>query len=543
MDAAQSGMVDATPFMDQAQAGAGEVQRSLQGDAATDSQSLVQDQGIAPLAALPLESPVWAPEKRRALGEQKRRLPIMKLMPEGAHRWDLELAGQELSLVHEPPGGGFLFKIPCGLFGASLADGPGGEPRAAIHLNHMRKDGIELSSIAGLAVGRKWALDLGIQYDNEVLRSHDATLLRGFASWMTSGDYEIRLVRLQISIYADGADHLTGLYLPDSPDWQHLTMAMFDADMVWYVNDTKLGAVRAQSLIRGQQQAHSERISVIYNVGGSTTSHDGGSKGAWLGSMWGISIVTDVDRTPEQALERKRKADMVGDAAIHDILSTTRWASAFARRQVVMVGNSAKLTQGGELVGSMIDQFDEVIRFNANPTDGFEDAVGSKRTIEVINDLYDFCGCNHGECCSRPKRIQFWRMMAPPGAPQTHVILFNNAIAGEEWFRSGSSDHTLKVTIAPVPEACGPPLNLWAEQHGVLTRFPHWSKCRSGMRMLVLLLLHGVRPTLAGFDTSEKTYAHYTGRQTGVKSDTKNAYYLEQQLISELFRLGLINSL
>ncbi|MCK5604184.1 glycosyltransferase family 29 protein [Candidatus Pacearchaeota archaeon] len=50
---------------------------------------------------------------------------------------------------------------------------------------------------------------------------------------------------------------------------------------------------------------------------------------------------------------------------------------------VVIVGSSAKLLKSKH--GANIDSFDNVLRFNRAPTEGFEEHVGSKTTMRIVN--------------------------------------------------------------------------------------------------------------------------------------------------------------
>lgn len=44
-----------------------------------------------------------------------------------------------------------------------------------------------------------------------------------------------------------------------------------------------------------------------------------------------------------------------------------------------------------------LDSHDIVMRFNHAPTKGYEDDVGSKTTIRVVNSQVSIFGCNSGE--------------------------------------------------------------------------------------------------------------------------------------------------
>ncbi len=53
-------------------------------------------------------------------------------------------------------------------------------------------------------------------------------------------------------------------------------------------------------------------------------------------------------------------------------------------KKIAIVGASGNLS--GSKFGQLIDQYDEVIRFNRSPTDGYEIDVGSKTTLRAVNN-------------------------------------------------------------------------------------------------------------------------------------------------------------
>eukprot|EP00899_Mesostigma_viride_P026565 jgi/Mesvir1/7093/Mv09201-RA.1 len=469
---------------------------------------------------------------------------VKKLLPVGSHQWDLKLVASNPVLIHQPDDPDARPSIlPCGFFGATPAPGPDGSWEA-IRFDGRHLDGVEIASIAGLAVGATWALDVWVQYDPDALKRAEVTLLDGYADWMKGGDFEIRAINLELAIYSGDLDHGTGLHLPHSSSWHRLTMACASGNMVWYVNGTKLGAVRAHVLLRDPGEER-QRASAVHSLGGSVTALDRGSGTSWLGRMWAPTFFTDADQDPETAIARKQKADVIRRTSLLETLEANAWAKGLATRRVVLVGNSARLLldKDNTRKGNAIDGFDEVVRFNANPIDGFEVNLGARRNLEVINSLMDLCGCHAGECCTLRKKNEFWAMMRPRRqAGPANLIVLSHDVARQDWFQSGLLKYNVPSRVAPIPEFCGPAFNKWAEEHSVATRFPHWMKCRAGMRMLLLLLAYGGTPAVAGFDTAERTRGHMAELTVEEKDEARNAYYLEQQMLTELIRLGIVKA-
>jgi len=58
--------------------------------------------------------------------------------------------------------------------------------------------------------------------------------------------------------------------------------------------------------------------------------------------------------------------------------------SLFVSDRIAVVGSSGLLL--GSNKGIIIDNFDDVVRFNRAPNEGFEDDVGSRTTIRVVNN-------------------------------------------------------------------------------------------------------------------------------------------------------------
>ena len=158
---------------------------------------------------------------------------------------------------------------------------------------------------------------------------------------------------------------------------------------------------------------------------------------------------------------------------------------------IAIVGSSAKLRITN--YGSLIDSYDDVIRFNRAPTQGFRNITGTKTTLYVVN--------NH---------------------------VFGNVDAHKDGF-TRQPQYFVKNLINQRILYIGPDLQPWSErrQHtntscklflydysftdSLKERFDFNSNKNPGVGMtfIFLCLISGLRPNLFGFDLEDRRRDHY----------------------------------
>eukprot|EP00899_Mesostigma_viride_P021883 jgi/Mesvir1/29697/Mv00931-RA.1 len=188
---------------------------------------------------------------------------------------------------------------------------------------------------------------------------------------------------------------------------------------------------------------------------------------------------------------------------------------------IVLVGNGASLLKNH--MGSRIDAFEDVLRFNNVKIKGFEAAVGSKTTIVFIGSTFEICPCTEEhhrygiksvECCDDDMAAEFWS-----GFEKRHQIKVISASTRLPAFLLTAPSAPLSVrTMRHVyrfqPWPTGALANAVLSRLATLdpsisTRFRPETVLRNGMYSIMLLLECGIRPTLAGFDVNYSRDAPY----------------------------------
>ena len=85
----------------------------------------------------------------------------------------------------------------------------------------------------------------------------------------------------------------------------------------------------------------------------------------------------------------------------------------FVKSNMAIVGSSSSLLDAER--GQDIDDFDEVVRFNRAPTEGWENYVGSKTTLRVANN-HVFANVKHN--VGGDEECDDWK---PQGQPQNFI--------------------------------------------------------------------------------------------------------------------------
>jgi hypothetical protein len=169
----------------------------------------------------------------------------------------------------------------------------------------------------------------------------------------------------------------------------------------------------------------------------------------------------------------------------------------FLSPKIAIIGSSGKLK--GSNLGNKIDQYDEVIRFNRAPTEGYENDVGSKTTLRVANShVFANLPIPNPGYTNQPQNFisdienQNILLMAPKGI---HWELGNSRI----------------------DESCETFLFDWNSINKIKKYVNYDSPRRdpfAGTIFTISCVMSGLKPDLYGFDTDEEVdRTHYFGQR------------------------------
>lgn len=189
---------------------------------------------------------------------------------------------------------------------------------------------------------------------------------------------------------------------------------------------------------------------------------------------------------------------------------------------VAVVGSSDTLKNRG--LGSKIDTFDQVFRFNLAPVDlGFKDDVGSKASYYFLS-----------------KNITTWEFVKTSYFEQ---ICSNSAII----CYPGHYKNILPYTEPYHFELSINELNKVYESRlgSKYTPFSHKNHPRNGIKLIAALIDSGIKPTLFGFDLHDREInSHYFDNENQTEAGTNQIGHkpsLEYILLNQLLEKGLIS--
>ena len=194
----------------------------------------------------------------------------------------------------------------------------------------------------------------------------------------------------------------------------------------------------------------------------------------------------------------------------------------FIETNVAIVGSSSSLKD--EESGECIDSFDEVIRFNRSPTEGWEKYVGSKTTIRAANN-HVFANVKHN--VGGDENCEEWK---PEGQPTNFIknlknqkILLLNKDSSAWGKKQEHIDPTSTAFLGDY---------ICAELYGGVM------SPSVGYAFISMVIMNGIKPTLFGFGLLESANkaSHYWENKDRIISS--HGYRLERENIKKWQETG-----
>tara|TARA_Y100001938_G_C8071614_1_gene423458 strand:+ start:1365 stop:1997 length:633 start_codon:yes stop_codon:yes gene_type:complete len=191
------------------------------------------------------------------------------------------------------------------------------------------------------------------------------------------------------------------------------------------------------------------------------------------------------------------------------------YPNLFVEKNIAIVGSSSKLKT--QEYGGLIDSFDEVVRFNRAPTEGWEKYVGSKTTLRVANN-HVFANVKHN--VGGDENCQDWK---PEGQPQNFIkdlknqkILLLNKDSSAWESREEHIDETSTAFLGDY---------ICTEIYGGVM------SPSVGYSFICICIMNNIKPELFGFGLEEKNEkaSHYWENKDKIISS--HGYQLERENI------------
>tara|TARA_R110000824_G_scaffold232511_1_gene420568 strand:+ start:9078 stop:9710 length:633 start_codon:yes stop_codon:yes gene_type:complete len=188
---------------------------------------------------------------------------------------------------------------------------------------------------------------------------------------------------------------------------------------------------------------------------------------------------------------------------------------------VAIIGSSARLLQ--DPVGEQIDQYNEVVRFNRAPTDGYEEYVGAKTTLRVTNNhVFNNNKLDEKEWSDQPQYFI-------KNLKNTNILYFARDLA-PWWDRKKNADPSCRLHIVNYER-------LDAIRRGLY--LPFKGDFSVGAGFVFLCLASGIKPHLFGFDLEAGcSRSHYW--ETRPKAGPVHSVSSEKKWLQLLARHGKI---
>ena len=203
-------------------------------------------------------------------------------------------------------------------------------------------------------------------------------------------------------------------------------------------------------------------------------------------------------------------------------MNTVPWISPqlLLSKNIAIVGSSGNLLSSG--FGKKIDAFDEVIRFNRAPIDGYQNDVGSKTTLRVVNNhVFNNNDISKEGYTNQPKNFV-------KDLRNSRILYFASDLA--PWYqRSEKTDASNDLFLFNYQ---------YAEVMRSTFNYPDLKYPTLGAGFMFLCLFMGVVPELFGFDTENCQRSHYW--EDRPKESSYHGVSHEKQLFLDLHKAGKI---
>ena len=161
------------------------------------------------------------------------------------------------------------------------------------------------------------------------------------------------------------------------------------------------------------------------------------------------------------------------------------------KKNIAIVGSSGRLRDLSH--GDSINTFDEVVRFNRAPTEKYEDMVGAKTTLRIVNNhVFNNNDISHEGYTDQPK--DFVKDLR-----DSKILYFAQDLA-PYWSREDNTHSSNEVYLF---------------NYGAMELLKHLFQYDSsknftlGIGFICLLVHSGIKPSLFGFDIDPGPRDHY----------------------------------
>eukprot|EP00899_Mesostigma_viride_P027816 jgi/Mesvir1/8219/Mv12509-RA.1 len=251
-------------------------------------------------------------------------------------------------------------------------------------------------------------------------------------------------------------------------------------------------------------------------------------RGHWGGRLRDVQFCIST-RTEEVLADEKVARQRMYDDLRRLRSFDTHWVDALRGKRVVVVGYTPHLA--GSQLGAAIDSFQVIIRINSPSQKGNLD-MGSSTTHDLLSSLDQLCGCDDGGCCNTYHIKGMATFYQRHGKHVTVVYARDNNIPkvlehhekdffALQHFKPGLQ--TAQAFNAYLDYLGGPLIKgrrIWHDYH--------MKPSFIGFRLIMLLLIHGVRPTIVGVMFAESNVLQ------------QQSHAVEIRILKDLIAAGLV---